>query len=247
MRFIYLCEDQEMQRKFYEESILEQLRCNQYNQLQYRLSTDDPEDILRDLNGLINQSGIYFLDIQLGIGRLNGLETASRIRQADPEGLIVFLTAHDEFSLTALQRRVQPFDYIIKQDNQHELKKIAADLHFANENEVELSEKKESFFSYSMGKQVFQEPIAEIDCFETTGIPHKIVCRMENKEIEFRGELNEISERFPTLFRGSKSTLINLKRIQTLNIKKRKVAFVDGKECKISYRQLSELRKVLGK
>lgn len=229
----------------YEQKILEELQHNDYNELQFMFSTDDYQAILDSIGGFINQSGLYILDIRLEDGASRGIEAAEEIRRRDPNGLVVFLTTHEEFSLTAMQRRIEPFDYIIKSDTQTELCKLAEDLQFANENEVELSEKKEAFFSYHSDSQLYQEPINNIDLFETTKVPHKLVCRTSEKEIEFRGDLNVISERFPAFFRGSKSVLINKQRILRLNIDEREVMFVDGKTCQVSVRRLAELKKLL--
>jgi len=53
---------------------------------------------------------LVFLDICMG--RLNGIETAQRLRETDSRVLIVFVTTSDEFAFQAFP--VHAFDYVIK-------------------------------------------------------------------------------------------------------------------------------------
>ena len=53
---------------------------------------------------------LVFMDIYMG--ELNGIETARRLRAADPGVLIVFLTTSGDFAFEAFP--VHPFDYLIK-------------------------------------------------------------------------------------------------------------------------------------
>ncbi|MBQ9565763.1 MAG: response regulator transcription factor [Synergistaceae bacterium] len=53
---------------------------------------------------------LFFLDILME--DIDGIETARRIRTADPGALIVFVTASREFAFDAFP--VHPFDYIVK-------------------------------------------------------------------------------------------------------------------------------------
>ena len=59
------------------------------------------------------EPGLYavvFLDICMA--GTNGIETARRLRQADPEVLIVFVTSSPEYVWDAFP--VHPFDYLLK-------------------------------------------------------------------------------------------------------------------------------------
>jgi DNA-binding LytR/AlgR family response regulator len=62
---------------------------------------------------------LYLLDIGLGEGSEGGIQLAKAIREADPYGVIVFVTGHLEYVLKGY--KVQAFDYLMKPVKQHEL------------------------------------------------------------------------------------------------------------------------------
>lgn len=66
------------------------------------------DDFLRD--GAANEYQVVFLDICME--GTNGIETARRIRQDDPQRLIVFVTSSPEYVWDAFP--VHPFDYLLK-------------------------------------------------------------------------------------------------------------------------------------
>ncbi len=58
---------------------------------------------------------IYFLDIDFP-GYMSGLELAVKLRQYDPRGFIVFITAHDDMMFETFRYRLEALDYIVKGD-----------------------------------------------------------------------------------------------------------------------------------
>ena len=56
----------------------------------------------------------------------NGIETARRLRQADPEVLIVFVTSSPEYVWDAFP--VHPFDYLLKPYQKEKFEHLAAEL-----------------------------------------------------------------------------------------------------------------------
>lgn len=73
------------------------------------------------------EPGLYavvFLDICMA--GTNGIETARRLRQADPEVLIVFVTSSPEYVWDAFP--VHPFDYLLKPYEEEKFRKLAAEL-----------------------------------------------------------------------------------------------------------------------
>ena len=86
------------------------------------------------------EPGLYavvFLDICMA--GTNGIETARRLRQADPEVLIVFVTSSPEYVWDAFP--VHPFDYLLKPYREEKLFQLADELRrvlFRAEPELEV-------------------------------------------------------------------------------------------------------------
>lgn len=73
------------------------------------------------------EPGLYavvFLDICMA--GTNGIETARRLRQADPEVLIVFVTSSPEYVWDGFP--VHPFDYLLKPYQEEKFEHLAAEL-----------------------------------------------------------------------------------------------------------------------
>lgn len=70
------------------------------------------------------QYAAVFLDICMA--GTNGIETAQRLRQTDPEVLIVFVTSSPEYVWDAFP--VHPFDYLLKPYRQDKFKHLVAEL-----------------------------------------------------------------------------------------------------------------------
>lgn len=109
------------------------------------------------------EPGLYavvFLDICMA--GTNGIETARRLRQADPEVLIVFVTSSPEYVWDAFP--VHPFDYLLKPYQEEKFVHLAAELRRAlrcKEPELEIR----------IARQSIQLPLRKVlrfgeDCIE---------------------------------------------------------------------------------
>ena len=94
------------------------------------------EELLRS-GGLAGRFTIVFLDICLK-GQ-NGLETAARLRRANPEILIIFVSTEKEYALDAYS--VHPFDFLVKPFTRERLGRVIEDavrILWKQEAEVEI-------------------------------------------------------------------------------------------------------------
>lgn len=57
---------------------------------------------------------LYFIDLDFGVGQLNGMDIAKLIKQKEPYSKIVFTTNHHEMALEVLKSGVEPFGFIEK-------------------------------------------------------------------------------------------------------------------------------------
>ena len=65
-----------------------------------------------------------FLDVRME-GGMDGIELAARLRKADPQLVIVFVTTSREYALEAY--RTHPFDYLVKPYTHEQLRGVLAD------------------------------------------------------------------------------------------------------------------------
>jgi len=57
---------------------------------------------------------LIFLDLDFGSGKLNGIDVAKALRQADSDCKIVFTTNHHEMAMDVLKSGVEPFGFLEK-------------------------------------------------------------------------------------------------------------------------------------
>ena len=110
---VYICDDELPIRKN-----LEQIVSNQILILDSDMgpvqTLDDPEKLL-EMQKQDSVPAIYFLDIDFP-GKMSGLELAQKLRQYDPRGFIVFITAHNDLAFETFRLRLEALDYIVKGD-----------------------------------------------------------------------------------------------------------------------------------
>lgn len=124
-----------------------------------------------------NQADLVFVDISML--RENGLDLAKRLREADWNGRIVFVTSHKEYALSAFD--VFAFDYIVKPVSQE---RLHGTIQRALKEEI-IREVMD--MSYSKGAPPFIEPLTkrEIDILQLMSVG------MTNKEIAVSFDLSE--------------------------------------------------------
>lgn len=103
-------------------------KCIQTHQLDAKIvcMTTNYTEMIVYLN---NHKGayLYFLDIDFGGQKLNGIDVARIVKNQEPLSKIVFVTSHVDLSMRVLKSGVEPFGFIEKQfqpkDMEREYKK----------------------------------------------------------------------------------------------------------------------------
>ena len=108
---VYVCEDNPVQLKMIREIIEKLIFIEDYH-MEIQCAAIHPEQLLNHLTPGI-PTGIYFLDIDLN-GKMNGLQLAEKIRQYDPYGFLIFITAYYELWKLTFEYKVSAFDFINK-------------------------------------------------------------------------------------------------------------------------------------
>ncbi|MDO7805083.1 LytTR family DNA-binding domain-containing protein [Lactiplantibacillus pentosus] len=107
---VFISDDQEQQRLWLNDIITKQLDALHFN---YELvSAWQPADVLAAVkNG--GGPNLYFLDIVLQ-REINGIQLASKIRDYDPDGFVVYVTIRDDMMPETLSAMTTPTGFISK-------------------------------------------------------------------------------------------------------------------------------------
>ena len=242
---IFICEDNSAQRTLIENTIFSHIARNDYD-MQVVLSTDNPLTFLEYISAHPQQSGLYFLDIDLQ-HKINGMALAREIRAADLTGRIVFVTTHAELSFLTFQHRIEAMDYIIKDRKDNVVTRVQECIDIAYRRFRQVMLQTECFqLKSSMGIQ--RIPISDILYFETHHVPHKIILNTKNKRIEFRGSLKEAAGVSPDFFLCHKSFVVNTKNIVRLHRSDYtgEAEMTDGSIVPVGKTHIASLSKMLG-
>lgn len=148
---------------------------------------------------------VIILDIEMK--KLNGLETAERIRTADSSVIIVFLTSHQEFALQGYE--VNAFRYMLKSQPEPMYRRQLNSI-FNEYHQTHLT------FPVQTKNTTYNISISDIVFFEV--FKRMIVLHAIDETYEFYGKLSEIEkdERLVNFIKPHKSYYVNLTFIDNL-------------------------------
>ncbi|MGN0143640.1 MAG: LytR/AlgR family response regulator transcription factor [Clostridium sp.] len=239
MNNIIICEDNLMQRNMVT-SIIESESKN-FN-CKIELSTDDPHAVIKHIHSREN-SFIYFLDINLN-SDINGFDLAKLIRTYDPNGYIVFLTAHAELTLLTFEYKVQALDYIIKGDSEVIKPRIIECLNVIQNNIDCAKKNNNNKLSIDTGSNIILLDYDDILFFETSAKEHKISAHTINGQYEFYGTLKKLEKSAPSdFYKSHRSYLVNTGKIKSIDKNKMLINMINNEICYVSLRYMKGLLK----
>jgi len=148
---------------------------------------------------------VIFLDIMMP--GFDGISLARELREINDDVIIVFITSKIEFMQTGYE--VKAFRYLLKEQISHGLKKVWSDI------EAELAAKKDEYFIYEFGRQVYRRSYREIIYFESS--LRRVTIHTKNNADIFYGKLDDIEKDSPLFVRVHKSFLVNKKHIRGIS------------------------------
>lgn len=186
------------------------------------------------------EPAMYFLNICFD-AEINGIKLGAQIREYDKLGVIVYITPHLEMVYLSYLYKVEALDYIIRDDFEKMSERLEECLERANKKlNVDNEDLKKFKIKYT--DRIVGISKNEIIYFETSEKPHKIILHSENEELEFKGKLKEIENSIgEEFFRCHKSYLININKIQEINMKDKTVLLDNGDSCLVSKKAMTEL------
>ncbi len=172
--------------------------------IDYRISEfSSGEDIIKNFKETDYQ--IIFLDIEMG--ELNGVETAKKLRAANRQCVIIFVTSHPDFVFQGYE--VRALNYIMKP---YEPSKILSVLHTALE-ELEMSAEKYYIIEQRSGS--VRVPLSKVKyIFSEKRLLHMVA---EEETYTFYGKLSDMQSLLGEAFvRIHSRYLVNMKYVEKL-------------------------------
>lgn len=236
MTEIYLCDDTSAWIEQMEKAVLDFIVSSDW-ELSIVCKASLPDELLECLSKKETLGGIYFLDIDLKT-EMNGIELGARIREFDPEAILIFITIHDELVMDTFRLKLQATDYILK-DNGNVRSQIFETLSAVESRYNHSSEK---FFStprirlYANGSNhfIFKNDIYFV---ESQKNHHKLLVHTKSEVFTTSVPLKEmeqlLGEDFIVCKRGC---LVNPIHIIETNQTTRELVFDNQERCRCSFR-----------
>ncbi len=243
MLSIYICEDNIVEQKFIEDHVKRFLMIEEFD-MKFEFSTTKPDEVLDHILQKPQCIGLYFLDIGLN-SNMNGIQLAAKIRLLDPVGNIVFITTHSELVMMAFKYKIEALDFILKDTLENIGEKICECMKVANLRHMKQAKKRDSFIDIHIGHQVRSLNVNEINFFETSSTPHKLIVHLINSQIDFYGTIKDMVVKLNHLshfISVHQSFLVNINNVEHVDNRTRKITFFNGDFCFASHRGLKKLK-----
>lgn len=240
---IYICDDELSTAGQIEKLVKEQVSIFAFDMGPVYVSAN-PEVFFKQ-NSKEEVRGIYFLDIDFP-GYENGFKLASKIRERDPRGFIIFITGHDDLAIQTFRYRLEVMDYIVKGNEQEMRKRIQVCLRSIEQRINDEAKIGGRYYSLKIFDVVHHIPIDNILYFEAQGRTHQILLYMEDEVIEFNGSLSQIAvELGEEFWRCHRGYLVNTKQIRYIHLKANEVELVNKAKCLLSRRAKASIPEAL--
>ncbi|RRK10648.1 DNA-binding response regulator [Lactiplantibacillus garii] len=240
---VFISDDQEPQRLWLNDIITAQLDELQFN---YELaSVWQPADVLAAVK---KSSGpnIYFLDIVLQ-REINGIQLASRIRDYDPDGFIVYVTVRDDMMPETLSAMTTPTGFISKAnmfDREHFIPQVHQVLQVIKKRLVKLQTSPEPTLMIRSGALLLTLKLDDIVyCEKVHGLRTTRIVTGDQAYVVHKN-LNTVKAQLTNgrFFNDFQSYALNLEKVVTVDFNKGNVNMMNGDHLSFSRGTIKKLR-----
>lgn len=186
---------------------------------------------------------IYFLDIEIKNERQKGLEVAQEIRKYDPDGIIVFVSTHEEFAPISYQYMVSALTFIDKSLPFNERYQMIEKClqHYQQRNTISVPT---DDFIVENGHTTVRVPFATVQYIKTDE-PHRLLLVTEDRSIRFYGKLKDIEKLDERLVRCHQSYLVNTMHVSSFNARAGRITLNNNHHIPVSRRLSRKVRDIV--
>lgn len=244
MLSIILCDDDRFLLDLEVERIQQEIKKNQLP-AQVVCSTTDSRELFCFLE---NNEGsfLFFLDLDFGEGKLNGIDIAKKIKLRNVNSKVVFVTNHKEMALEVLNSGVEPFGYLEKTINMKNMslayrKYICMAVNVFSYIEDQDDENIELSLGYQEKVTIAKHSITYVEALKN--ISHGIAYHtMDGSCIVTRDSIEHVQEKLGVEFiKSHRSILVN--RSYLVGFSEGTVRLSNGEKVPCSIRQRKEVKK----
>lgn len=171
---IAICDDDNNQVQL-TKTLIDSVELN----IDYDVIVSNSGEELLNCEGL-NKIDVVFLDIEMG--GINGIQTASSIRDLNKEAIIVFITGFKDYVLDAYE--LNAYHYLIKPISKEKISNLMKGI-IKRKEEIEAYQEKIARFTIKTKEQIIEIRYNEIYYFEKN--LKSIVLHTREEKIKFRG------------------------------------------------------------
>lgn len=222
-----ICDDEQRFLSQMEQTI-EAIAQKYHYEVQVEVYSDGKE-LLEDFEKGIGLD-LVFLDIEME--KVDGIETARKIRERDYHLLIVYVSSYEEYLMQLFE--VEPFRFLKKPLQKEQLEEVFI------KAQRRIEEKKKSYYRFQIGKTMMQVLQKDILYFESAG--RKVMIHTMEKQYEYYDKLDKVEEKLENarFLRIHKAYLVNVDNIEAFQYER--VALMDGTVLNISEKNRSRVR-----
>ncbi|MCL2559751.1 MAG: LytTR family DNA-binding domain-containing protein [Turicibacter sp.] len=236
---IFICEDDEAQRKKMEQVIKNYVMIHDLD-MKLVLSTDNPYDVLDYLDSSLIKTGLYFLDVDLG-SDISGIGLGAKIRKIDPTGKIIFVTTHGEMVPLTFTYKVEALDFIVKDLPEGIDNRVRDCIKIAYESYINDKNPNRKIYTIKVDGKVMVFEQEDIMFIQSSAIPHMVTLHLDNRQLDFPGSLKEAEALLPEFYRCHKSFLVNPKNVKEIHKLTNEVEMINEELALVSVRKMKGL------
>ena len=202
------------------------------------ISSDNTDDIINI------EADTYFLDIDLGNKKLDGINLAKKIREKNHFANIIFISSLTNRDREIFKLKISALGYIDKNNTDTLTQEINEHLDEAFLRFLSTTKNKNitSLFTYTKEKTPHFINISDIYFFESIG-DHIIRVYYKNGIDEFYSSLNNIKDNYSTFLQSHRSFLVNKENI--VSIKADRIYFSEDIFCSLGRTYKNNFKKFL--
>ena len=248
---VYICEDEKIQLEFWKRIIENYIKST--NVMGKIVSArQNPQKILEDIEQekCVNVQKLFFIDIQMPVYYMDGLDLAKKLRKKSNDYYLVFITAKDNLAYKVFEYQLDVLDFIVKKpkyylkniDPAPIIERLNRIFYKIEQNQNIETKPKIQIGSGSRRFEIIIEDIIYVQAIKGT---HLLEINIACKKIQVRQTLKEIFEKINSekFIFVNKSCIVQRNMILEIDKKNRRLNLYGGYQVEMSVREMKKIGK----